>query len=42
LAWEEKVDFRIDNRIREENFKKMSFLTLVKKYLSKKIRTIIK
>jgi len=42
LAWEEKVDFRIDNRIREENFKKMSFLMLVKKYLSKKIRTIIK
>ena len=42
LAWEEKIDFKIDNSIREENFKEISFLKLFKKYLSKKIRTIIK
>ena len=42
LVWEEKIDFKIDNSIREENFKEISFLKLFKKYLSKKIRTIIK
>ena len=42
LAWEEKIDYRIDNKIRNDNFKKISFFKLIKKYLSKKIRTFIR
>ena len=42
LAWEEKIDYKIDNLIRQENFKKISFFKLLRKYLSKKIRTIFK
>ena len=33
---------KIDNKIRQEHFKKISFLELFRKYLSKKIRTIYK
>ena len=40
LAWEEKIEYEIDNQIRQENIKKISFFKLFKKYLSKKIRTI--
>ena len=39
LAWEEKIDYKINNQIRQENFKKISFFKLFRKYLSKKIRT---
>ena len=42
LAWEEKIDYIIDARIRNEKFKKISFIKIFKKYLSKKIRTILK
>ena len=42
LAWEEKIDYKIDNQIRQENFKKISFFKLFRKYLSKKARTIFK
>ena len=42
LAWEEKIEYEIDNQIRQENIKKISFFKLFKKYLSKKIRTIFK
>ena len=42
LAWEEKIDYIIDARIRNEEFKKISFIKIFKKYLSKKIRTIFK
>ena len=42
LAWEEKIEYVIDNQIRYEKFKKMSFFNIVKKYLSKKIRNIYK
>ena len=42
LAWEEKIDYIIDARIRNEEFKKISFIKIFKKYLSKKIRTIYK
>ena len=42
LAWEEKIDYKINNQIRQENFKKISFLKLFRKYLSKKIRTTFK
>ena len=42
LAWEEKIEYKIDNIIRQEDFKKISFSKIFKKYLSKKIRTIFK
>ena len=42
LAWEEKIDYKIDNKIRQENFKKISFFKLFRKYLSKKVRTTFK
>ena len=42
LAWEDKIDYVIDNKIREENFRKISFFKLIKKYFSKKIRSIFK
>ena len=42
LAWEEKIEYKIDNQIRQENFKKISFFKLFRKYLSKKVRTTFK
>ena len=42
LAWEEKIDYKIDNNIRQENHKKISFFTLIRKYLSKKIRNFLR
>ncbi len=42
LMWENKIDYKIDNEIREEGNKSVTFLKLVRKYLSKKIRTIFK
>jgi len=42
LYWEDKIDFRIDDSIKETSFRKISFLKLVRKYLSKKLRTIIR
>ena len=42
LAWEDKIEYKIDNSIRQENFNKISFLKLVRKYVSKKIRTFFK
>ena len=42
LAWEERIEYKIDNRIKQEGFKTISFVKLFKKYLSKKIRTIFR
>ncbi len=42
LAWEEKIDYKIDNLIKQENIERISFLKLFRKYLSKKIRTFYK
>ena len=42
LAWEEIIEYKIDNQIRQQNFKKISFMKLIKKYFSKKIRSIFK
>ena len=42
LAWEEKIDYRVDNSIRQEHVDRISFIKLFKKYLSKKIRTFYK
>ena len=42
LSWENKIDYNIDNKIRHEEFKSISFFKIFKKYLSKRIRNIIK
>ena len=42
IMWEEKIDYSIDNSIKNENAERISFLKLIKKYLSKKIRTFYK
>ena len=42
IEWNEKIDYIIDNSIRNENHKKMSFLKIVKKYITKKIRSLYK
>ena len=42
LAWEERIEYKIDSKIREENFKKISFFKLIRKYFSKKIRSLFK
>jgi len=42
LSWEEKIDYMIDNKIRNEKFRTISFLKLIKKYFSKRIRSLFK
>ena len=42
IEWYEKINYKIDNSIRNENFKKMTFLKIIKKYISKKIRNLYK
>ena len=42
LTWEEKINYKIDNLIRQENAERISFFKLFRKYLSKKIRTFYK
>ena len=42
LTWDEKINYKINNIIKIENFKKISFFKICKKFLSKKIRTILR
>ena len=42
LSWEEKINYEINDSIKQNDFKKISFLNLIRKYLSKKLRTIYK
>jgi len=42
LAWDERIEYKIDNKIREENFKKITFFKLIRKYFSKKVRGLLK
>ena len=42
ISWENKIEYRIEKSLSKENFKKVSFLTLIKKYFSKKIRSLYK
>jgi ubiquinone/menaquinone biosynthesis C-methylase UbiE len=42
LLWENNIEHRIDNQIRNESFKKISFFHLVKKYLSKRFRSFVR
>lgn len=42
LIWEEKINYKIDEKIKYENFKKIPFIKLIKKYFSKRIRSLFK
>ena len=42
LFWEEKIDYTLDKKIMNEDYKKFSFFSICKKFISKKIRTFIK
>ena len=42
LSWEKNIDYKIDNKIRFDTIKKISFLKLLRKFISKKIRSIYK
>jgi SAM-dependent methyltransferase len=42
LYWEKKIEYKITNKDLYGDFKKISFLKIVKKYLSKKLRSFIK
>ena len=42
LNWEKKIDYHIDNSIQQINEKKISFFKLLKKYVSKKLRSFYK
>ena len=42
LAWEDKIDYVIDDNIRNNNFKKITFFNILRKHLSKKLRTLIR
>tara|TARA_B100000029_G_scaffold459425_1_gene489514 strand:- start:1250 stop:1864 length:615 start_codon:yes stop_codon:yes gene_type:complete len=42
LLWEEKIDYELDNSIAALEEKKISFFKIVKKYLSKRIRSFYK
>ena len=42
ILWEQKIDYKIDNTLRNEDFENISFFKIFRKYLSKKIRTLFK
>ena len=42
LLWEKEINLTIDESIGNKNFTKISFLKIVRKYLSKKLRTVIR
>ena len=42
LYWEEKINYVIDEKIQNINMKKLFFLTIIKKYFSKKLRAFLK
>lgn len=42
ISWENKIEYRIEKSINKENFRKVSFSKLIKKYFSKKIRSLYK
>ena len=40
LLWKDKIDYRLDEEINNERISKFTFLNIVKKYFSKKIRRL--
>ena len=41
LFWKDKIDYRLDEKINNKHFKKLGFLKIFKKYVSKRIRKLI-
>ena len=42
LMWNERIEYNIDNNLRFEQFNKISFFKIMKKYFSKRIRSLFK
>ena len=42
LLWDNKIDYKIDNSLRNDSSEKISFYKLLKKFFSKKIRGFLK
>jgi len=42
LIWETKIDYKLDENIMNKDFKKISFIQLIRKYISKKARSFLK
>ena len=42
LAWHNSIEYKIDKDIRNDNFKKISFYKVIRKYFSKKLRSFFK
>ena len=40
LSWQDKIDYKISDFIKAQDYKKISFIKLIRKYFSKKIRSI--
>jgi len=40
LEWENSIEYKINKNLRNDDFKKISFIKIIKKYLSKKIRKL--
>ena len=41
LFWKNKIDFNLDDKINNKNHEKVKFFTIIKKYLSKRLRKIL-
>jgi len=42
IAWQDKIDYEIDEKLNYPKFGRISFIKIVRKYLSKRIRSIFK
>ena len=42
IAWENKIEYKIDDVLRQENYEKISLFKLFRKFISKKIRTFLR
>ena len=42
LMWNDKIEYVIDDKLMQENHKKLSFMKIIKKYFSKKLRTLLR
>ena len=42
LIWEKKIDYQIDNTIKQNEVNKITFFKIFRKYLSKKLRSLYK
>ena len=42
LYWEKEIEYKINNKDSYKDFEKISFLKILRKYLSKKLRSFIK